>query len=84
MIYINKADALAAGLTHEGTLFGVPAWFVDVPHSSDEAIGTPKFVPLIAYCIVANLAFAAAAYLLPVGTVLRTPIYIKGRITHGN
>ncbi|WOH61920.1 hypothetical protein [Bradyrhizobium sp. BWC-3-1] len=78
-LYITKARALAVGLTHEGTLFGVPAWFADV---SDERVGaaTPKAPLLNAWCWLADKSFDLAAYFIPAGRVLVSPIHVKGRI----
>lgn len=79
MIYITKAGALAAGLTHEGTLFGVPAWFAD-DGSGDISMATPKFVPLRAWCWLADQACELATYFMRADQVLASPITVTGRI----
>lgn len=64
LIYISKSMALDAGLTHEGTLYGVPAWFDGDEHSED-AMATPKIPLLHLWCLLGDLVFYLACYLMP-------------------
>lgn len=57
-LIINEDEARAAGLTHEGTLFGVPAW---VAIDGEMVIGCPKFSPLRHYCDFGNWLLDVAA-----------------------
>lgn len=78
-MYITKERALEAGLTHEGTLYGVPAWFAD-DGNGETSMATPKFLPLQAWCYLADKAFDLAACFMPATCVLESPITITGRI----
>lgn len=78
-IYITEARARESGLTHRGTLFGVPAWFAgDV--NGDVCMATPKAPLLHAWCWLCDKAYDMAASLTPAGMVLASPITIRGRI----
>lgn len=77
MIVTRKA-AIAAGMTHEGTLFGVPAWLKE--ESADLVWGCPKFLPLQVWCWLADKAFELFSYVVPEDMVLVAPIRLKRRI----
>ena len=77
-IYITKACALEVGMTHEGTLFGVPAWFQG---DDDEcSMATPKIPALHAWCMFADFCYATAAFFMPSDGVLVSPITVTGPI----
>lgn len=78
-IYITKARALESGLTHEGSLYGVPAWFAE--DNGDVAMATPKVPLLHAWCWLADKCFDLAAHFITDDTVLVSPIHITGRIS---
>jgi hypothetical protein len=78
-LYITKARALESGLTHEGRLFGVPAWF-DGESDAAVAIATPKIPALHAWCMLGDCLMELASYVLPADAVLASPITITGRI----
>lgn len=80
MIYISKSEALSAGLTHEGTLYGVPAWFAD-DGSGEIAAATPKLVPLRFWCWLADHAYELATYFMRSDQMLESPIKVTKRIT---
>lgn len=75
MFYITKRQALAAGLTHEGTLFGVPAYFES--SDGDIVMGTPKVPILHLWCALCDSLYELASYFLHGHHVLISPIYIK-------
>ncbi len=77
MIYINRIDALMMGCTHEGTLFGVPAWF-DSADPESESI--PKFTPFYYWCNFADWCYDMAALFLSDHQTLSSPIYVTGPI----
>jgi hypothetical protein len=77
LIYLTKARALESGLTHEGTMFGVPAWF---DGDGDSGMATPKLPVLHLWCIFADFFYEMASYFIPSDGVLVSPIYITGRI----
>jgi hypothetical protein len=78
-LYITKTRALKSGLTHEGTLFGVPAWFAG-DDDGEVAMATPKIPALHAWCWLADKCFELASYVTPADMVLVSPITIKNRI----
>ncbi|NMT33346.1 hypothetical protein HGQ62_01625 [Stenotrophomonas maltophilia] len=78
LIYVTKADALANGMTHEGTLFGVPAWrCVD---SEEQVTGTPKIPALHLWCWVIDQLLELTCCLLPQDCELVSPITVGGEI----
>jgi hypothetical protein len=79
LIYIGRATAKAAGLTHEGTLFGVPAWFAG-DDDGELSMATPKVPLLHAWCWLADKFYAFGAMLIPADAELRSPIHITNRI----
>lgn len=79
-IYITRATAKAAGLTHEGTLFGVPAWFQGDDEDADVTMATPKVPLLHAWCWLADKFYEFGAMLIPADQVLRSPIHVTGPI----
>jgi hypothetical protein len=78
LIYITKAAAIAGGLTHEGTLFGVPAWFAG--EGDEIAMATPKAPILHLWCRFADFAFEIASHFTPADRVLVSPIHVTHRI----
>ncbi len=77
MVYITKEDALGMGFTHEGYLFGVPAWF---DGAGDDAGITPKFIPFQYWCWLADKACEFATLFMREDQGFHTPIRITGRI----
>lgn len=79
MLYISKQDALDAGLTHEGSLYGVPAWFAGV--GDDEIfLATPKIPLLHAWCWLGEKLLDFGAFFISADYVLVSPINVKGPI----
>jgi hypothetical protein len=77
-LYISKSLALAAGLTHYGTMYGVPAWFAG---DDDETLMcTPKMPILHVWCRLADYAYEVASWFMPADAVLVSPIYVQGEI----
>ena len=78
-IYITETRARESGLTHKGTLFGVPAWFAG---DADGAIciATPKVPLLHVWCWLCDKCFDLAAFFTPDDQVLVSPITVHGRI----
>ena len=79
ILYINKKKAIESGLTHEGYLFGCPAWFAD-DDDGEICMATPKFWPLHAWCILADYVYEIASYFMPKNRVLVSPIRVTGKI----
>ena len=60
-LFFSLQDAKRVGMTHEGTLFGVPAWMTN----DDECVmAVPKFVPFNAWTLFASFLFDVAADIL--------------------
>lgn len=78
-IYITEARARESGLTHKGTLFGVPAWFAN-DDGGEVCMATPKVPLLHAWCWLCDKCYDIAASFTPADMVLVSPITIRGRI----
>lgn len=79
MIYISKKEAIEAGATHHGRLFGVPVWFMGDPNG-DEVMAAPKCLllqPVLWFCdaFVEMLTFG-----MPNDTFIEIPITNYGPI----
>lgn len=73
-IYVTRADAIEAGMTHEGRLFGCPAWLrVD---SEVQVTGTPKIPALHLWCWFVDFMLDTAACLIPEDVQIVSPISI--------
>lgn len=81
-LYLARARAVAIGFTHEGTLFGVPAWMRDVDGDpeGDPVIACPKVPVLQLWAMLADAAFEAATWFMWEDQVLAVPIRIAGPI----
>jgi hypothetical protein len=78
MLYITKQEAIASGLTHEGTLYGVPAWFGE--DDGHICMATPKIPALTLWCLFADACYELASYFLKGHQVLHSPIHIQRAI----
>lgn len=74
LLYISKARAREVGLTHEGTLFGVPAWFAE--DDGEVAMATPKVPALHVWCWLADGCYELASWFMPSHVVLESPIRV--------
>lgn len=72
-IYLTKAQALALGLTHHGSIFGIPAWVTD---AGEDVIGVPKVPLLAAFTLTMDWLMYAALHFLPDDVALETPLKI--------
>lgn len=75
MVYISKARAIEAGLTHEGTLYGVPAYFGE--DDGQLVMATPKVPVLQLWCLFADAMYELASLFLNEHQVLKSPIYVE-------
>ena len=78
LLYVTEAAARRAGLTHEGTLFGVPAWFGDV--SDDSLVAAPKIPILQLWCMLADFLYQSATYFMSEDQYLEAPIRIGRKL----
>ncbi len=78
-LYITRATALDAGLTHEGTLFGVPAWF-DGDDDERISMATPKIPVLHLWCMLCDSLYEMASRFFSEDFVLVSPITVTRRI----
>ncbi|APQ41897.1 MAG: hypothetical protein G3W64_19830 [Xanthomonas euvesicatoria] len=72
-LYTRESAAMAIGMTHEGRMFGVPAWLTT---DGDVCYGCPKVPVLQLWCILIDSLMGAATYFLPEDAVLEVPIHI--------
>ncbi len=73
-LYVRETVAIANGMTHEGRLFGVPAWLrVD---GDDQVTGTPKVPALHLWCLLIDLSLEVASCFMREDQVLASPITI--------
>ncbi|HEY1035526.1 MAG TPA: hypothetical protein VGE09_11155 [Pseudoxanthomonas sp.] len=81
-LYLTRARAIALGFTHEGTLFGVPAWMRDVDGdpARDPIIACPKVPLLQLWAMLADAAYASATWFMFEDQVLPIPIRVLGKI----
>lgn len=78
-LYLTRARAIALGFTHEGSLFGVPAWLIG---EDDEMLfGCPKVPALQLWALVADLAYECATWFMFTDQVLEAPVYVYGPIS---
>lgn len=75
LIYLPRSAAIAYGMTHEGTLFGVPAW-VAVGEHDNEFMAAPKVPILQLWTLLADATLEALTYLLPADRSIEAPIRI--------
>ncbi len=81
LIYITKVRALEVGLTHEGHMFGVPAWFEDDGKNADEFFAcTPKIPVLHLWCMLVDALLEVGSHFISGDKVLISPITVRGRI----
>lgn len=79
-IYVPESLALQIGMTHEGRMFGVPAWLADDPNDRDIFWGAPKVPLLTLWCIFADKCYELFSYTMPSDKYLKTPIYPTRKI----
>lgn len=79
--YITREEARTAGYTHEGTLYGVPAWFLgDGMTEGEYFLATPKFMPLERWTLFCEWLYDQLEYLVPAGVELTSFIRVTGPI----
>lgn len=76
-LFITRKMAAEGGMTHEGTIYGVPAWFKDIDNPVVLA-SVCKFYPLRYYVAMMNALAGATAQTF--GVELRLPYSVKGKI----
>lgn len=77
-LYLNETAAKACGMTHEGTLFGVPAWLVIT--GDNEVTGCPKLPILQLWCVAVDAAMEFALYFIPSNIEVATPVSIGRKL----
>lgn len=77
-LLISKEQALDAGMTHEGTLFGVPCWMAG--ENSDEIMACAKFAPFELWLGVCSWVFDAFTIFVPEDKWLVTPMKFGAEI----
>lgn len=77
-LFIDKAEAIALGMTHEGRMFGLPAWFRNP--DSNEFLSAPKFVPSHYWFRFCDFALDVYAWFLPSDKGVTIPMIVTGPI----
>lgn len=77
-LYVDRESAIEAGMTHEGLLFGVPAWLREDGYS--QVTGSPKVPALHLWCMVVDLVLEIAAAFVQEDRALESPITLGRRI----
>ncbi len=77
-LYIDRASAIDAGMTHEGRLFGVPAWLRE--DSDTQVTASPKVPALHLWCMAVDLVLEIAAAFVQEDLTLESPITLGRRI----
>jgi hypothetical protein len=76
-LFVTRADALASGLTHEGSIYGVPSWMrVD----GDDYMAAAKFAPLAIWCVLCDKVFDIWAAFMSDEYILVSPMKLGKRI----
>lgn len=73
-LYLTEASAVEYGMTHEGRLFGVPAWLTIT--GENEVLGAPKVPILQLWCILIDRLMDAACWLIPEDVEVATPVFV--------
>ncbi|MBH1877704.1 hypothetical protein I5W23_04365 [Stenotrophomonas maltophilia] len=77
-LYVDKESAIEAGMTHEGRLFGVPAWLRE--DSDSQVTASPKVPALHLWCMGVDLVLEIAAAFVQEDRALESPITLGRRI----
>lgn len=73
MLFISKQDALAAGMTHHGSIYGLPAWVRETEYGVD---GAPKFIPAAAWCWAVDWLYDTATWFMPADRYIEAPLRV--------
>lgn len=73
--YLTKQDALAAGLTHEGTLYGLPVYLGDIDNP-EAFLAVPKIPPLVVWTLFCSYMFEFFALFVSEDVEIRTPMVL--------
>lgn len=76
-LFVTEAQAVRAGMTHHGKLFGIPAWMAETPEGVD---AVPKFRPFSLWCAFADWAYDFAATMMPSGSWVEAPMRVTAPI----
>jgi hypothetical protein len=78
-LFITRADALAYGLTHEGTLFGLPVFLGDVDNPTG-FLAVPKIPILVVWTLLCTKMFEFFAHFVDEDTVIKTPMVLGDKL----
>lgn len=83
LFYLTPTAAKAAGYTHTGRAYGIPAYFHDHPWDGDQLALATKVRPLIVFVGLADALYGTAAGLIlwaTGGDEMHAPITVTGPI----
>lgn len=63
MLFVSEEDAVAAGMTHEGVLYGIRVWYRDEENGSDDFYALPFFILGIVWLYLVDTFMELACYL---------------------
>jgi hypothetical protein len=75
LLYLPRRVAIEYGMTHEGWLFGVPAWIAQGSHNN-ELIAVPKIQILQLWALLADAVLGLATYFMREDQSFEAPIRI--------
>lgn len=78
-LYLTEKRAIEIGFTHEGTLFGVPAWLMNP--TTDDLLGCPKVPALQLWAMIADWFFEFASNFIYEDESFELPIRVLRELT---
>lgn len=83
-VYLTERAAIEIGCTHEGSIFGVPAWlYFPEPGNRDLVAAAPKVPVLQLVTVLCDMLLNLALFVLPADVYLEAPVEIGRRIHVG-
>lgn len=77
-MWVTKAAAKNAGMTHEGTLYGIPVYLNILNKNDFNAV--PKFWPSILWVLLCDVMYDFAAWFVPLDGEIVTPMTVGKEI----
>jgi hypothetical protein len=72
-LWLTKDEAKEAGMTHEGTLYGIPVYLGDTDNP-EAFLAVPKIPLLVLWTLFCNSAFEFFAMFCPDSVEIRVPV----------
>ena len=78
-LYLTKADAVELGMTHEGTLFGLPVYLGEVDNP-EQFLAIPKIPVLVLWTVLCSKLFDFFAMFCHPDTEIVTPVVVGDQL----